>query len=415
MRTAVDNPVVDDREADKKKLEGPTPATGHAPLRQDLAQRTFVATKPTAEEQIVVALTDYLNKLDTITGEQFARGGDAYERRTVFQTISNVHPENLSRKMQFIVFLGKKLAEMLSASTTEDFVNGYSDELRNHLRAEIAHLSPQEFGKLFAAGGQRNSNTVAYTVGAERSYDEDLAGGDPALNTKMGRRDDYEGGWVWHTANEAMDAIEKHKNDLMGNKKYAVYELALPNGWDVNVSPQPGPDGIYLLMNDAPIVTKVQFPPAPDLKTASENDEYWLDLVEEREANAKARFMESSDMQQLAIDGKKTMEQAWEEMGADFANTLYDPRNRVVAKAASLAANRPNAEAWNEVESVRANLNYLLTGEHFRNLSDELQAELRGIYAELETVSKDWNGEAGHPPEESSYEEPERGGQRLPE
>jgi len=141
-------------------------------------------------------------------------------------------------------------------------------------------------------------------------------------------------------------------------------------------------------------------------------DEYWLDLVERQEAKAKELFLASKDVAQIAQDNGWTMEQAWEHMGRDFANELYDPRNRVLAaKRASTAANRPHAEAWNELEGVRANLDYLVTGEHFRNLPEGLQEKLRGIYAELEAASLEWDSA---PPEKPAYKEPLREGQQLP-
>jgi len=108
------------------------------------------------------------------------------------------------------------------------------------------------------------------------------------------------------------------------------------------------------------------------------------------------------------------MDQAWEEMGADYANALFDPRNRIVAKVGTMHANRPNAEAYNELESIRANLNYLITGEHFRNFSAELQTKLQSIHEELETAIQGWDTVAGEPPQPSSYEEPKREGQQLP-
>src|SRR5208282_6028803 len=52
----------------------------------------------------------------------------------------------------------------------------------------------------------------------------------------------------------------------------------------------------------------------PFEKKASDDDEYWLDLVAEREATAKKRFLESPDYQQIAQDNGWTPEQAWEEL-----------------------------------------------------------------------------------------------------
>lgn len=36
---------------------------------------------------------------------------------------------------------------------------------------------------------------IAYTIGAERSYDEYLLSS--CIHTKLGKRDDYPGGWAW--------------------------------------------------------------------------------------------------------------------------------------------------------------------------------------------------------------------------
>jgi hypothetical protein len=287
----VDDPIKDDLALDKKKMEGPTPATGHAPLRRDLAQRSFTAAAKQLPEEIVIeAATRYLDKLDTITEEQFASNGDAFEKRALNLAMAGIHFDDLSGKMLFVAHLIVKLLHLVDESTSEDVItNGVADELRAQLRSEISKLEPKEFGKLFAA-----------------------------------------------------------------------------------------------------------------------DDEYWLRMVQMNEENAKKRFLESPDIRQIAQDNGWTMDQAWDEMGSDFANELYDPRNRLIAKQATLDANKPNPEAWNEVEAIRANLNYLITGEHFRNLSAELQAKLESICAELEDVSQDWDTTAGHPPEASPFVEPER-------
>jgi GNAT superfamily N-acetyltransferase len=291
----VDNPVVDDRQEDKKKMEGPTPATGHVPLRQELAQRRLSA-KETVEQRLITALVKYLDKLDAITVEEFARGGEKPEREALVSVLGEVYVTELSPRMRTIVNMTNNLLRMLSAHTTEDFVNGISDELRAELLSEIDKLSPQEFGRLFA----------------------------------------------------------------------------------------------------------------------SDPDAYWLNIVQEQEGIAKKHFMSSPDAQQIAQDNGWTMDQAWEEMGADYANALFDPRNRIVAKVGTMHANRPNAEAYNELESIRANLNYLITGEHFRNFSAELQTKLQSIHEELETAIQGWDTVAGEPPQPSSYEEPKREGQQLP-
>lgn len=160
----IDNPVKDDREEDKKKLEGPTPATGHAPLRQDLAQRSrFASTSSLAE-----AAKKLLEKQDNMTSEDISLGKDKAERDALLREIQKAE------------------------------ASGYQHAL-------------------FAA--------------------------------------------------------------------------------------------------------------AP----ATKGDVYWEDLIYEREQTAKNRFEHSPGIRQVMQDNGWTMEQAWDEMGRDFANALYDPRNRIVA------------------------------------------------------------------------------------
>lgn len=103
---------------------------------------------------------------------------------------------------------------------------------------------------------------VAYTVGAERSYDEALsAGGSPS---KLGKsHDGYGGGWVWRSENDARAFIGSAEFCASFARATpplcAVYELALPAPWEAAVSQEPeAADGVHRLIVDARIVRKVK-------------------------------------------------------------------------------------------------------------------------------------------------------------
>lgn len=100
---------------------------------------------------------------------------------------------------------------------------------------------------------------LAYTIGAEKSYDEALADTE-SPPVKIGMRPfwepPYEGGCLWRTPQEAQAYIEA-QGDTLGFKA-AVYELVLPTGWNVDASSTVVSDGPYhLLLHDARIVRKV--------------------------------------------------------------------------------------------------------------------------------------------------------------
>jgi hypothetical protein len=108
---------------------------------------------------------------------------------------------------------------------------------------------------------------VAYTIGRTTSYEQAIR--EPGGTKKLGRRPDddppYEGGWVWSTIQQANDFRTGLMETLFPNWKsqeFSVYELDLPNGWEVDVSPDPiAPGdtacGAHFLLNDAQIVGAV--------------------------------------------------------------------------------------------------------------------------------------------------------------
>jgi hypothetical protein len=102
--------------------------------------------------------------------------------------------------------------------------------------------------------------TLAYTIGNEKSYDLALLDTDVGPPLKTGVRPDwdppYTGGCIWRSAQEARAYIDS-QGDRLGFTA-AVYELALPTGWEQDVSPEPSTEGpFHHLLHDALIVRKV--------------------------------------------------------------------------------------------------------------------------------------------------------------
>lgn len=99
---------------------------------------------------------------------------------------------------------------------------------------------------------------IAFTIGHTKSYNKALA--DDSHNCfKTGRREDYEGGWIWKTAEEADDFIKS--TEFMnvdwgdGNPRnpndFSVFKVILVNGWEKDVSAIPGKDNIFHLLVDS--------------------------------------------------------------------------------------------------------------------------------------------------------------------
>jgi len=99
---------------------------------------------------------------------------------------------------------------------------------------------------------------TAYTIGFTKSYDQALA--NEKNVRKCGMRDDYPGGWVWKSFEEAdnfrLNAIPIVEPEWVPEES-SVYEIKLPNGFNQDISPTPGEDGVHNLINDALIIRKV--------------------------------------------------------------------------------------------------------------------------------------------------------------
>lgn len=86
---------------------------------------------------------------------------------------------------------------------------------------------------------------VAYTLGSEKAYDEALLN-PPAF--KIGKSEDYTGGWVWKTLEEAHGYRKVHQ------LPYAIYKIRLKSDWD-SCTYQLG--SLDYLIYDAEIISKV--------------------------------------------------------------------------------------------------------------------------------------------------------------
>jgi hypothetical protein len=97
---------------------------------------------------------------------------------------------------------------------------------------------------------------IAYTLGNTKSYNEAITNNPDTK--KIGKSDDYEGGWVWKTKQEAIDFLNSDHFDNVdwGDGKtrnrdnFSVYGLEL-NSWGNDVSLIPSSDGVHRLLFDS--------------------------------------------------------------------------------------------------------------------------------------------------------------------
>lgn len=95
------------------------------------------------------------------------------------------------------------------------------------------------------------SENIAYTIGDTIAYDLGLATEEGF--SKVGRKDGYEGGWVWRSPIDVADFYFGNDNIVF---PVSIYAIELPNGWDIDVSKEPASDGIHRLINDSKILYK---------------------------------------------------------------------------------------------------------------------------------------------------------------
>ena len=97
---------------------------------------------------------------------------------------------------------------------------------------------------------------IAFTIGNTKSYEEAFRN-HPNDAFKLGKTDDYEGGFIWKTAAEAEDFIRSPaflKIDWGDGRPrlpedFSVFRVFLANGYE-DISAVPNEDGAhYLLVN----------------------------------------------------------------------------------------------------------------------------------------------------------------------
>lgn len=112
----------------------------------------------------------------------------------------------------------------------------------------------------------KGGSPSAYTIG--RGYDAYFE--TQEAPKKSGHHEDYDGGWVWRTREEAQAFIDSKKEGV--DDSYKVYGLSLPNGWATDVSPEPAADGIRRLLTDSPLLQLA--------KTAADDDGDWPNMLQ---------------------------------------------------------------------------------------------------------------------------------------
>lgn len=98
---------------------------------------------------------------------------------------------------------------------------------------------------------------TAFTIGHTESYNQALAEA-PDECFKLGETEEYQGGWIWHSAKEATAFLFSEgflKVDWGDGlprdpTKFSVYKVLLVNGWH-DVTEVPGQDKIYHLKVDS--------------------------------------------------------------------------------------------------------------------------------------------------------------------
>jgi len=106
-----------------------------------------------------------------------------------------------------------------------------------------------------------SKSNIAYTLGHSRNYDQALL--DEPIVTKIGKTEDYEGGWVWSTPEAARDFLVSKEFLTLdwGDGKprnpdnFSIYVLKLSNTWAEDVS-EPDELGNKHLLHDAQILNK---------------------------------------------------------------------------------------------------------------------------------------------------------------
>jgi len=92
---------------------------------------------------------------------------------------------------------------------------------------------------------------IAYTVGLVSSYeaaiDELAAKGEKVKKTGRMPEDNYEGGWIWRTREEAQAFLGSEPAMWKVDREFKVYGVLLTGTWETDVSPEVYEDGVHRL------------------------------------------------------------------------------------------------------------------------------------------------------------------------
>lgn len=153
--------------------------------------------------------------------------------------------------------------------------------------------------------------TIAYTIGAIRSYDQAVAEGQVH---KLGRSPEYEGGWVWPSLESALSMVTRTDLGFVAG----VYEIELPGEWERLTFL--GRDGVHHITEDSLIIRKVWPLPEHTLEFA----EVWMRIRDELAFRQMARLLTDVESRRLSA--------------IDYVLDSLEPESKSIEKAAAILA-----------------------------------------------------------------------------
>ena len=285
------------------KIEG-TPPTSAAPLNRNLMYRTRFATRTI-----------------TTNGVKYLIRGSwtEDELKSQFQTFKEKYPTSALSFDRWLVERGKVYVKLpKNANNSNILYHGTSSPEFTQFKKGLAYFTndpseAQAYANNPIIGGGRG-------VGTSRTLKVQ------AENLKAAKDINAE-------VEQGMMAEDRDPDEIISEEA----EKAKEQGFRYLTFSHPG-------VGDKDILVTVSLYPDKDIKivptpaentakTASDPDAYWVELVDDQKDKAKAEFLSHPDIKQIAQDNGWTMEEAWENVGRDFANEFHNPANRFFASA----------------------------------------------------------------------------------